>query len=254
MGDRMRGPELLARRLARWDESRGALGRHSLMLASLVVLLVALPLGNVLSGGDTAFSILLALVLVAAVFVNAPQRWTFFAAAVIGMGSVIGLAASEMSGSRELRIVADVMGLALLGFTTLLMLNSLIYSRRVSADTMVGGICVYLLVGLCFTMMFGLICDLEPDSIVQGGVAIERSHSDISPSAAKLLYFSFVTLTNLGFGDIVPRSEIAQMVTVAEAVIGQLYLAIFVARLVALYVADDRRHRRAGSRRRDVGA
>lgn len=99
------------------------------------------------------------------------------------------------------RILADGFGLALLGFTTLLMLNSLIYSRRVSADTIVGGICVYLLLGLCFAMKFLLICDL------------------------------------------------AQMMSVAEAVIGPLYLAIFVARLVALYVAGDRRNPRLRGQR-----
>jgi voltage-gated potassium channel len=238
----MRGPQALALRLARWDESEGALGRHSLLLASLVVLLVALPLGNVLSGGDTSFSILLALVLIAAVFVNRPQHWSFLAALLIGLGSIVGLAASELTGSLAMRIMADVLGLGLLGFTTLLMLNSLIYARRVSADTIIGGICVYLLVGLCFAMMFGLICDFEPGSVAEGNVVITRSLSEESSYATKLLYFSFVTLTTLGYGDITPMRELAQMMSVAEAVIGQLYLAIFVARLVALYVAGDRRH------------
>lgn len=156
---------------ARWDESEGALGRHSVLLASLVVLLVALPLLNVLAGGDTSFSILLALVLMAAVLVNTPQRWSFITASIIGFGAIAGLAASAMTASLLMRTLADVLGLGLLGFTTLLMLNSLIHARRVSPDTIVGGICVYLL-------------------------------------------------------------------------IGQLYLAIFVARLVALYVAGDRRRPR----------
>jgi hypothetical protein len=237
---RMKGPEDIARRLARWDESEGALGRHSLMLASLVVLLVALPLGNVLTGGGTSFSILLALVVVAAVFVSTPRRWSFVTALLIALASIIGLAGSEISGSDSLRVFADVTGLGLLGFTTLLMLNSLIYARRVSADTIVGGICVYLLIGLCFAMMFGLISDLDPGSIREGGQTIMRSVDGEKHPATRLLYFSFVTLTTLGYGDIRPHGEIAQMMAVAEAVIGQLYLAIFVARLVALYVATNR--------------
>lgn len=242
----MRGIGELSARFARWDESEGALGRHSVLLASLVVLLVALPVGNVLSGGDTSFSILLALVLMAAVFVNIPKRWSFITATVIGFGAIVGLAAAAVTGAQALRIVADALSLALLGFTTLLMLNSLIYARRVSADTIVGGICVYLLIGLCFAMMFGLICDVEPGSIAEGEppVAITRAMSGEFSHATKLLYYSFVTITTLGYGDITPRTELAQMLAVAEAVIGQLYLAIFVARLVALYVAEVRRHPR----------
>jgi voltage-gated potassium channel len=240
----MKGVGRFAARFARWDESEGALGRHSVLLASLVVLLVALPLGNVLSGGDTSFSILLALVLVAAVFVNTPQRWSSLAASTIGFGAILGLAAAAVTGALALRIVADALSLALLGFTTLLMLNSLIYSRRVSPDTIIGGICVYLLIGLCFAMTFGLICDLEPGSIVEGEAPITRAMSGEFSHATKLLYYSFVTITTLGYGDITPRSELAQMLAVGEAIIGQLYLAIFVARLVALYVLGDRRHPR----------
>jgi hypothetical protein len=236
----MKAPGRIAARIARWDESAGALGRHSLLLGSLVVLLVALPLGRILTGGDTRFSILLALVLLAAVFVNTPQRWSFWTAMIIGAAAIGGLAASAITGSLAIRIGADVLGLALLGFTTLLMLNGLIYARRVSPDTIVGGICVYLLIGLCFAMMFALIVDLEPGAIVEENVAIERSMTEQSSHATKLLYFSFVTLTTLGYGDISPRSELAQMMAVGEAVIGQLYLAIFVARLVALYVSGDR--------------
>jgi hypothetical protein len=246
IGGHMRGLGQLSARFARWDESEGALGRHSVLLASLVVLLVALPLGNVLSGGDTSFSILLAVVLMAAVFVNTPQRWSFVTATIIGFGAIAGLASAAVTGALALRIMADALSLGLLGFTTLLMLNSLLLARRVSVDTVIGGICVYLLMGLVFAMMFGLICDVEPGSIVEGvpPIAITRAMSDESSHATKLLYYSFVTMTTLGYGDITPRSELAQMMAVAEAVIGQLYLAIFVARLVALYVAEDRRHPR----------
>ena len=144
------------------------------------------------------------------------------------------------------RMTADVLGLGLMAFTTLLMLNTLMHARNVSRDTVVGGICVYLLIGLSFAMGFILMVDLQPGSLHEGGVAIDRSYADSSAHSAKILYFSFVTMTTLGFGDITPVSELAQMMAVANAVIGQLYIAIFIARLVALYVAADRARRGDG--------
>ena len=222
------------RTLANRDEDEGALGRHAFLLGSLVLLLVALPLVQITMGRSAGFSPLLALVIVAAVFVNSRQRGVFAAASVLGLAAVGGLAFAEWSGSMDLRIASQLFGVALLGLTTLVMLNSLIHADQVSSDTIVGGICVYLLVGLCFAVTFIVLSEVDPTSLAPLPI------DDPTRRATKLLYFSFVTLTTLGYGDIVPQSDLAQMFAVSEAVIGQLYLTIFVARLVGLYVGRRR--------------
>lgn len=229
--------------LANRDEDAGALGRHGFLLGSLVVLLIALPLSQALTGGTQRFPVLLTLVLLAAVGVNSHQRWIFVVAFLAGLGAIGGVIGAEITGTSNLRIVANLLSLGLLGFTTLVMLNSLIQADEVSQDTIVGGICVYLLVGLCFTMLFIVTIEVQPGAFIVGaaGEPIVRSAADTSAHATQLLYFSFVTLTTLGFGDITPKSDIAQMFVVTEALIGQLYLTIFVARLVALYIGRRRR-------------
>jgi hypothetical protein len=239
MGRRVR--RLLAI-LANRDESRGALGRHSVMLGSLVVLLVALPLGQAVIGETTRFSMLLTLVMVSAIVVNSHQRWIFVVSIVIGVGSAIGLGYAEFFDFRWARIIGEFLGLALLGFTSLVMFNSLIRSERVSQDTIVGGICVFLLLGLCFAITFILMTDLDPGAFLEGDQPITRLEVDSSAHATVLLYFSFVTLTTLGYGDVLPHSEMARMFAVTEALMGQLYLVIFMARLVALYLISVRRH------------
>jgi len=83
--------------------------------------------------------------------------------------------------------------------------------------------------------------DFNPGALLDGDQPIARSASDSSAHATTLLYFSFVTLTTLGYGDVMPQGDMARMFAVAEALIGQLYLAIFLARLVALYVVSVRR-------------
>ena len=231
----------LLRTLANRDEEQGALGRHAAMLASLIILLGALPLGHAIMGGNVRFPMLLALVLTMAVFVNSHQRWIFLLTLVIGIVSIGGIAYSAYTGSEFVRISSEISGLALLGITTLVMFNSLLRAENVSQDTVIGGICVYLLVGLCFALSFIIMTDLNPGALLQGGEPLVRSLVDSSTHATTCLYFSFVTLTTLGYGDVSPAGEMARMFAVAEAVIGQLYLAVFVARLVALYVVGSRR-------------
>jgi len=224
------------RTLANRDEDEGALGRHAALLMSLVLLLVALPIAQMLIGGAAGFPLLLTLVLIAAILVNSHQRGVFILAAILGVTAIGGILTAEAMSLPNLRVVSQVLGLALLGMTTLVMLNSLIQAAQVSRDTIVGGICVYLLVGLCFAICFIAMTEVAPGALTADGEAIVRNEADPSAHARQLLYFSFVTLTTLGYGDIAPRADLAQMFAVAEAVTGQLYLTIFVARLVALYV------------------
>jgi hypothetical protein len=214
------------------------------MLASLVILLVALPLGHAVVGGSTRFPLLLALVLTTAVFVNSHRRWIFVLSLALGIASISGIAYAAYADSDLVRVGSEIVGLALLGTTTLVMFSSLLRAEEVSRDTVIGGICVYLLIGLCFALFFIVLVDLSPNALLQQGESLVRSNSDPSAYATTLLYFSFVTLTTLGYGDVTPVGEMARMVAVAEAIIGQLYLAVFVARLVALYVVSSQRHSR----------
>lgn len=232
------------RTLANRDEGSGALGRHGALLASLVLLLVALPVGQMIMGGTPHLPLLLALVLLAAVFVNSRQRWIFRVALLAGVGAAAGSLIGDYTGSASARVTSEMLGLGLLGFTSLVMLNSLVRTDDVSTDTIVGGICVYLLVGLCFALCFTLMTELLPGSFLYGDEPIVREIAEPSRHRTRLLYFSFVTLTTLGYGDITPATDLAEMLCVSEAIIGQLYLTIFVARLVALYAGLG--HRRVG--------
>lgn len=229
------------RTVAHRDEGSGALGRHGTLLTSLILLLVALPIGQLISGSTPRFTILLTIVLVSAIVVNSNQRWFFTVAGIVGTAAIAGILFAEFTNSSPARVLSHFLALGLLSFTTLVMLNSLIQTEEVSSDTIVGGICVYLLFGICFTMIFVLLTEIQPGTFIDAGEAIARSEADPSLHSTRLLYFSFVTLTTLGYGDITPISDIAQMFVVAEALIGQLYLTIFVARLVGLYVGN--RHR-----------
>ena len=113
-------------------------------------------------------------------------------------------------------------------------LRRVLAHRRITHETVLGALCTYVLVGLLFAFVYLAVSDLrEASFFVQEGPHAQSEY----------LYFSFVTLTTLGFGDLSPAVGLPQALTVLEALLGQIFLVTLVARLVTLWVrqgADDR--------------
>jgi hypothetical protein len=103
-------------------------------------------------------------------------------------------------------------------------------ASRIDSEHLYAALSAYLLAGIFFALGYWVIEQLVPGSFAAAG--------DFSRVAA--LYFSFVTLATLGYGDIVPHTDVARGLAVVEGVGGQLFLAVMVARLVSLYAASDK--------------
>lgn len=105
-------------------------------------------------------------------------------------------------------------------------------SPEVTADTVRGGISIYLLIGFVWALLYGIVETLNKtafsESLLTNGAFL------------KALHFSFTTLTTLGYGDIVPKSDVALVLTNLEAIAGQMYSTVFIAILVGGYLAKSR--------------
>jgi len=112
--------------------------------------------------------------------------------------------------------------------TIYLLSRQLFRVRQVTADTIKGGVSAYLLIGFTWATLYGLLMQVNPEAFVLS-----------SQTEMMLVHFSFTTLTTLGYGDIVPHTRFAAILTNSEAIIGQLFLTIFVARLVGLYIVGE---------------
>jgi hypothetical protein len=119
--------------------------------------------------------------------------------------------------------VADILLFGVLVYLAALLIKSTVVAGRITLDTVSGGIAAYLLLALAWAVSFHLIDILSP-----GSFTAALSH-DFGAS----LYFSLVTITTLGYGDIAPVASHARIWTVLEAVVGLLYVAVIIARLVA---------------------
>jgi hypothetical protein len=105
----------------------------------------------------------------------------------------------------------------------------IINEEQVNQDVIRGGICLYLLLGILWYFFYRIILFFDANAF---------NIADIANKGSLLFYFSFTTLTTLGYGDVSPVNSFAMMLANAEALIGQLYPAIVIAKLVSLYVED----------------
>ena len=122
-------------------------------------------------------------------------------------------------------------------------------SRTIRMDQVLGGVLLYLNIGLTFAFIYALLDHLGPGALQLPTPAPERPLH-----ASYFLYFSFVTLTTVGYGDTLPISAAARATATLEAAIGQLYPAIILARLVSIEVSQrDRRQAERERAERDGG-
>lgn len=124
-------------------------------------------------------------------------------------------------------------------FTAYVVIRDVYRHESVTTDTILGAINVYLLIAFAFMFLHASVLMVRPDAYLYAGESILeyfRSTPD-SRGFSTMLYFSFTTLTTLGYGDIVPAAAFARLVTSAESVIGQLFVAIIIGRLVGLEVS-----------------
>ncbi len=121
-----------------------------------------------------------------------------------------------------------------LGTTAWLMLQHILYSEA-DHNTICGAICVYLLIGVVFALLYLTCLEVNPNSISFEHIIKNSQHE--RERLPQLIYFSMCTLTTVGYGDIAPVAKFSRTLAWLEAVTGQLYLAILVARLVGLQIA-----------------
>ena len=117
--------------------------------------------------------------------------------------------------------------------------QSLLLSSSVDVNKIIGAICIYLLLGLDWSFLYLFINMAIPNSF--NGL----SSTDIGNQFPELVYFSFVTITTLGYGDLTPVKPLARTVAFLEGFVGQFYVAVLVAWLVGMFLSSkDQNHKR----------
>jgi len=205
--------------------------RYAILFYSLLLVFVASPLLAALHWKSTIIELLLATTLLVAVLpVRALSvRW------ILRILIVVALAGRIFIPTLSYRFSSFNLGIfTLVGL--LAAVNALRYALKtasIRSGHIYAALSAYLLAGLSFGTLYWAIERTWPGSLVYGGAIVDRF------SQADGVYFSFVTLATLGYGDFVPKTELARGLAILEAVAGQLYLGVMVARLISLYVSGS---------------
>ncbi len=116
-------------------------------------------------------------------------------------------------------------------FSLVLMIREIFIDDKVTSDTICAGISIYLLIGFLWTLFYDIVNLVDNRAF----------HYTAARDSVSLMYFSFCTLTTVGYGDIYPVNKIAMSLSNLEAIAGQVYIGVFIARLVALHLVNSRK-------------
>jgi hypothetical protein len=206
-----------------------------LFLGFLILIIIVLPMITLSQAGEFALALFFALTLIFGAFATIRHRIVIYL--VIGL-TVSTLGASllnEMAPSRGIPALVSALRLVCLSVLVFMTLNRTLRPGPVTVYRVIGGIAGYLLIGYTWTFAYQLLEQQRPGAIrFDSGMA-----NTLSQQPNHLIYFSFITLSTVGYGDVHPVHPVARSLAVAEALVGQLYIAILIASLVGMALQDQ---------------
>jgi hypothetical protein len=202
--------------------------RYTILFYALLLTLFMMPLAATIGLPALLIKMLVAVCLLAAVMPNATTRtrWVLLAAMLLlALAPFVPEQADFFHLTYSLRVVGALVGLAATAGT----LRFAISTKEVRQETIYAALGTYLLAGIFFGQIYWLIESAHPGSLVGPDPVTEIT----------TVYYSFVTLATLGYGDYLPRTDLTRGLATFEVIGGQLFLAVLVARLIGSFADKE---------------
>lgn len=214
--------------------------RFAVLGSALITTIAAVMILTPLATNAVALQVLISVPLLASLYALGGD----FRLMLLLAGAITALAAlatlSAIQGDTWLLIVDIGLRAVILAVVIAVVGSEVIREVRISLDTILGGICVYLLIGFFYAHVYLMLVLADIGALLtQDHPLAALSSPHPLRSAPAVVYYSYATLTTVAYGDITPATPLARFVAITEAMIGQLFPAIFIARLVSLNVAQS---------------
>jgi hypothetical protein len=170
------------------------------------------------------------IIFIATIYAVSQKKLHIIIAVILLIPTLLAVWTEDVPANNTLLTIGYLCGLTLFGFAVISILNFIFSEQQVTRQTISAAVAVYLLLALMWTFIYRLIENLYPESFAV-------AHDKLLLAENIYLYFSLVTITTLGYGDITPIGNHAVSFAVLEAITGQIYLVVVVAWFVGMYVS-----------------
>ncbi len=211
--------------------------RHLFLLCSLTTLIVIISfVGDVLAW-RIALEGFLALALLAGTFTASRTHLQLVVIGILALIFFGGRMLYVVSPAYSFAVINSVAGALFFASVAAILLRDIFDSdAEITMNMIFGSINVYVLLGLAFGVAYLALDTITPNSFDLPAALIEGTHTRLGG----YVYFSFITMTTLDYGDSLPVTSPARTFSFLEAVAGQLYLTVLIARLVGLHITRHR--------------
>jgi len=204
--------------------------RFLFLIVLIVALIVLGPFVEGFMGLSLFMDLLFSIIFITTIYAASQKKSHIIIAVILVIPTLLALWSEDIPISNTLVTIGYICGLILFAFAVISILIYVFSAQVVTRQTISAAIVVYLLIALMWTFIYRLMEILYPASFA-------IAHAKLEDAANLFLYFSFVTITTLGYGDITPIGNQVIALAVLEAITGQIYLVVVVAWFVGMYVS-----------------
>jgi hypothetical protein len=202
------------------------------LLVSLVLLVLLFPMYEQGFAGSAVLVVLSTAIALSGAYAASHDVRRLRLALLLAVPSVVGRWWMLFDKRPIVQGIAVVTSIALLLYVIVLILEHVLRTEETTGDEIYGAISVYILIGFTWGLAYGLVDLIFPGSI-------QSTHGALTPS--DFLYFSFITLMTVGYGDMAPVHPATRALAIVEAMLGVIFVAVTIGRLVGVSASDRRR-------------
>ena len=206
--------------------------RFSFLLISIVLFMILRPFVESFVRISFLMEIFVSVILLCGIYAVSEDRVSLVFALLTGLPALLTNWSFQLLKTPSLLLIHHICAGLFFGVATIIIIRHLVNQKEITVDLIWGAVCGYFLIGFMWGDIYSLLETIQPGSFNLGQQEI--------PDIDSFIYFSFVTLATLGYGDIVPLTKQAQSLAIIETIMGQMYLAVNIAALVAIRISQSR--------------
>ncbi len=208
--------------------------RFLFLLISIIGFLLLGPIFEEFIKIRIIMDIFLTITLISGIYAISKRKSIVIVAAFLTLPLFMSTWSNYFVENSSINFIGNCFGILFAAFTLIVIFSFIFRENEVTLNVICAAIVVYLLAAIMWAFIFTVLENIQP-----GSFTLAEGHMKFKDSRFLFIYYSFVTITTLGYGDIYPLTSKACSLSFLEAVFGQMYLAVIIARLVGIQITQS---------------